>query len=114
VVRDHVDGADSQLLVAASAISHDWRLADGLRPEGLGRSRVTVLIVLVLATALALLWRADIFGRAVCLGGARRGIRPYTAAASHRLRADNHRHAGRDGERFRAGRTAGMAAGCTR
>lgn len=55
--------ADSQLLVAASAISHDWRLAEGRRDPTLYRSRVTVLVVLVLATALALIWRADIFSR---------------------------------------------------
>ncbi|MEX2257739.1 MAG: sodium/proline symporter [Woeseia sp.] len=55
--------ADSQLLVAASAISHDWRLADGHRDSTLYRSRITVLVVLLLATALALLWRADIFSR---------------------------------------------------
>jgi sodium/proline symporter len=55
--------ADSQLLVAAAAISHDWRLGDGQRDESLRRSRGTVVVVLILATALALLWRADIFSR---------------------------------------------------
>ncbi|MGB5579871.1 MAG: sodium/proline symporter [Woeseia sp.] len=55
--------ADSQLLVAASAISHDWGLADGQRRTGLAHSRVTVVIVLIAATILALLWRADIFSR---------------------------------------------------
>lgn len=55
--------ADSQLLVASSAISHDWQLADGKVETGLGKSRSTVLIVLVLATILALGWRADIFSR---------------------------------------------------
>ncbi|MDZ7644994.1 MAG: sodium/proline symporter [Woeseiaceae bacterium] len=55
--------ADSQLLVAASAISHDWRLAGGVRDETLHRSRLTVVAVLVLATILALVWRADIFSR---------------------------------------------------
>jgi sodium/proline symporter len=54
--------ADSQLLVAASAISHDWR--HGQAPEqGLARSRLTVVVVLLMATALALVWRADIFSR---------------------------------------------------
>jgi sodium/proline symporter len=55
--------ADSQLLVAASAASYDWNLAKGGRATGLGGSRLTVLVVLLLATALALLWRADIFSR---------------------------------------------------
>jgi sodium/proline symporter len=55
--------ADSQLLVASSAISYDWHLADGSTESGLGKSRATVLIVLVLATILALAWRADIFSR---------------------------------------------------
>jgi len=55
--------ADSQLLVAASAISHDWTLARGGRAATLRGSRLTVLAVLVAATALALVWRADIFSR---------------------------------------------------
>ncbi|MGB5345248.1 MAG: sodium/proline symporter [Woeseia sp.] len=55
--------ADSQLLVAASAISHDWGLGEGKKHRGLGRSRLTVVIVLLAATALALVWRADIFSR---------------------------------------------------
>ncbi len=55
--------ADSQLLVAASAISHDWGLAEGRRHETLTRSRLTVVAVLVAATVLALFWRADIFSR---------------------------------------------------
>ncbi len=55
--------ADSQLLVAASAISYDWNLADGKIDSGLGKSRMTVVIVLVMATILALVWRADIFSR---------------------------------------------------
>lgn len=55
--------ADSQLLVAASAISYDWHLADGKFATGLLRTRVTVVVVLILATTLALLWRADIFSR---------------------------------------------------
>jgi len=55
--------ADSQLLVAASALSHDWRLASGQRDTTLLRPRLTVVAVLVLATVLALVWRADIFSR---------------------------------------------------
>ena len=55
--------ADSQLLVAASAISYDWNLADGKVSTGLLRTRVTVVVVLIFATLLALLWRADIFSR---------------------------------------------------
>ncbi|MFQ5983729.1 MAG: sodium/proline symporter, partial [Woeseiaceae bacterium] len=55
--------ADSQLLVASSAISYDWNLADGTIESGLSKSRTTVLVVLVLATILALVWRADIFSR---------------------------------------------------
>jgi len=55
--------ADSQLLVAASAISYDWNLADGKVDNGLARSRITVVVVLILATILALVWRADIFSR---------------------------------------------------
>ncbi len=55
--------ADSQLLVAASAISYDWNLADGNIDRGLGKSRATVVVVLILATVLALVWRADIFSR---------------------------------------------------
>lgn len=55
--------ADSQLLVAASAISYDWNLAAGKRSGGLAGTRTTVVVVLVLATTLALVWRADIFSR---------------------------------------------------
>jgi Na+/proline symporter len=55
--------ADSQLLVAASAISYDWHLADGNVDGGLKKTRATVVVVLVLATVLALVWRADIFSR---------------------------------------------------
>ncbi len=55
--------ADSQLLVAASAISYDWNLAGGRPAEGLTSTRVTVVAVLILATVLALVWRADIFSR---------------------------------------------------
>ena len=55
--------ADSQLLVAASAISHDWSAADEQRADSMHGSRITVVVVLVLATVLALVWRADIFSR---------------------------------------------------
>ncbi|MEX2494878.1 MAG: sodium/proline symporter [Woeseia sp.] len=66
--------ADSQILVASSSISHDWSLASGGTSDGLARSRLTVVVILVLATILALLWRADIFSRVlfawVALGAA--------------------------------------------
>jgi len=55
--------ADSQLLVASSAISYDWNLADDKIESGLGKSRMTVIVVLIMATILALVWRADIFSR---------------------------------------------------
>ncbi len=54
--------ADSQLLVASSAISCDWRF-NAPRDQSLTRSRITVVVVLLMATALALVWRADIFSR---------------------------------------------------
>lgn len=55
--------ADSQLLVASSAISYDWNLADRKAGDGLTGTRRTVVAVLVMATVLALVWRADIFSR---------------------------------------------------
>ena len=55
--------ADSQLLVAASAVSYDWNLAKGGNGTGLAGTRITVIVVLLLATVLALVWRADIFSR---------------------------------------------------
>jgi sodium/proline symporter len=55
--------ADSQLLVASSAISYDWQLAGGTLKAGLANTRTTVVVVLILATILALVWRADIFSR---------------------------------------------------
>lgn len=55
--------ADSQLLVAASAISYDWNLASSKSNAGLASTRTTVVIVLIMATTLALVWRADIFSR---------------------------------------------------
>lgn len=65
---------DSQLLVASSSISHDWNRAGGSTSGGLASSRITVVAILVLATILALLWRADIFSRVlfawVALGAA--------------------------------------------
>jgi sodium/proline symporter len=66
--------ADSQVLVTASSIAHDWNLAGGRSGNGLLRSRLTVVFVLTMATVLALLWRADIFSRVlfawVALGAA--------------------------------------------
>ena len=55
--------ADSQLLVAASAISYDWNLAAGQKNGGLTGMRTTVVVVLILSTILALVWKADIFSR---------------------------------------------------
>jgi sodium/proline symporter len=55
--------ADSQLLVASSAISYDWRVGSNTVTSGLGWSRATVVVVLILSTILALVWRADIFSR---------------------------------------------------
>jgi sodium/proline symporter len=55
--------ADSQLLVASSAISYDWHLASKRAASGLAGMRITVVAILILATILALVWRADIFSR---------------------------------------------------
>ena len=55
--------ADSQLLVASSAISYDWHLASDRTKTGLTGMRSTVVAILILATILALVWRADIFSR---------------------------------------------------
>jgi len=55
--------ADSQLLVAASALSYDWNLANSKSDTGLASTRTTVVVVLLLSTTLALVWRADIFSR---------------------------------------------------
>ena len=55
--------ADSQLLVASSAISYDWNLADRQDSASLAGTRRTVVAVLIMATMLALVWRADIFSR---------------------------------------------------
>lgn len=55
--------ADSQLLVASSAIAYDWNLATENKNAGMAGTRATVVVVLILATVLALVWRADIFSR---------------------------------------------------
>ena len=55
--------ADIQVLVASSAISYDWQLASQRAKTGLAGSRITVVAILILATILALVWRADIFSR---------------------------------------------------
>ena len=55
--------ADSQLLVASSAISYDWHLATDRDHTSLAGTRTTVVAILILATVLALVWRADIFSR---------------------------------------------------
>ena len=55
--------ADSQLLVASSAISYDWQLASQRTQTGLTGTRTTVVVILLLATILALVWQADIFSR---------------------------------------------------
>lgn len=53
---------DSQLLVASSSLSHDWRPSQGAQ-GGLAGSRTAVVVILAAATLLALSWRADIFSR---------------------------------------------------
>ncbi len=53
---------DSQLLVASSSLSHDWRPARSAAGSLTG-SRTSVLVILIAATLLALAWRADIFSR---------------------------------------------------
>ena len=55
--------ADSQLLVASSAISYDWHLASQRANTGLTGTRTSLVAILILATILALVWRADIFSR---------------------------------------------------
>jgi sodium/proline symporter len=54
--------ADSQLLVAASAVSHDWRLPTG-GDQGLAVPRLVVVALSVLALVLALALPATIFER---------------------------------------------------
>lgn len=53
--------ADSQLLVAASSVSHDLR--DGEAGAGLNRARVVVLLIGALAVALAISFPESIFNR---------------------------------------------------
>ena len=58
--------ADSQLLVAASSITWDWRRANlggERRPHGIGESRAVVLGVSVIAMLLAMFAPATIFSR---------------------------------------------------
>ena len=55
--------ADSQLLVASSALSYDWHIASSEKESNLYGTRLTVIIVLLMATILAIFWRADIFSR---------------------------------------------------
>ena len=55
--------ADSQLLSASAAISYDWNLADGNIDGGLKKTRITVIVILVLSTILAIGWNADIYSR---------------------------------------------------
>jgi sodium/proline symporter len=54
--------ADSQLLAAASSVSHDWRLSNG-KTSDLNVTRAVVLIVSVVATLLALFAPDAIFSR---------------------------------------------------
>ncbi len=54
--------ADSQLLVAASAVSHDWRLPTG-GDQGLAVPRLVVVVLSALALVLALALPATIFER---------------------------------------------------
>ncbi|MEM9461699.1 MAG: sodium/proline symporter [Myxococcota bacterium] len=53
--------ADSQLLVAASAVAHDLRGSAG--SAALGRTRLTVLVLSTVAVGLALVGSAEIFSR---------------------------------------------------
>src|SRR5690606_14640590 len=53
---------DSQLLVASSSLSHDWRPARSATAS-LTASRTSVVVILIASTLLALAWRADIFSR---------------------------------------------------
>ena len=63
--------ADSQLLVASSAISYDWHLESPRASAGLTGTRTTFVVVLMLATILALVWQG-IFSPAYCSHGLRR------------------------------------------
>ena len=55
--------ADSQLLVAASSVSHDWRGGKASDARGLWLARWVVLAIGALAIALAILFPEDIFSR---------------------------------------------------
>jgi sodium/proline symporter len=55
--------ADSQLLVAASSVSHDWRGGSPGPMDSLVRARWVVLVVGILAVLLAVFFPDDIFGR---------------------------------------------------
>jgi len=55
--------ADSQLLVAASSVSHDLREGDGNAASGLNRARVVVLLIGAVAVALAIVFPESIFNR---------------------------------------------------
>jgi sodium/proline symporter len=55
--------ADSQLLVAASSVSHDWRAGDGASTDGLARARWVVLVIGALAVLLAIAFPDRIFSR---------------------------------------------------
>ncbi len=55
--------ADSQLLVAASCVAHDWNAGSPGRTSRLSVSRVTVLLLCLAAAALAIFVAEDIFTR---------------------------------------------------
>ena len=55
--------ADSQLLVAASSVSHDLRGGDGRDGRGLAHARVVVFAIGLLAILLAVFFPDDIFSR---------------------------------------------------
>ncbi len=55
--------ADSQLLVAASSVGHDWRLAGGGEQTGLRRTRIVVAILSAAAVAVVFLVPETIFKR---------------------------------------------------
>lgn len=54
--------ADSQLLVAASSVSHDWHIG-AKRPSGTSSTRIVVALLCAAAAVLALYLPADIFSR---------------------------------------------------
>ncbi len=55
--------ADSQLLVAAASLSHDWRLSESTALGAAHASRSVVLLLSVAAAALALYLPQDVFSR---------------------------------------------------